>query len=89
MLEPLEKITAKQMNEAIQDGYSVTVIVNGVYCDYKPQAITPAELIALYNAMSADIRTMSEHNDNPDSLINELLGADRNVIETYIDTFLK
>ena len=31
------EITAEQMKEAIENGYSVTVIINGEYYEYKPE----------------------------------------------------
>lgn len=31
------EITAEQMKEAIKEGYTVTVIINGEYYEYKPE----------------------------------------------------
>ncbi len=38
-----EKITAKQMQEAIGHGFKVLVIINGEYYEYEPETITEKE----------------------------------------------
>lgn len=43
----------------------------------------------LYDVMSHDIGVMSEHGDSDIELLNEIESADNEIINAYIDTYLK
>jgi len=43
----------------------------------------------LYNVMSQDIGVMSEHGDNDIDLLHEIESADNEIINAYIDTYLR
>ena len=43
---------------------------------------------ALFEIMRNDISVMAEHNDDENSLLNELMTADQDIIDIYTETFM-
>ena len=44
--------------------------------------------VLLFEAMRNDIGVMSEHGDNEQSLLNEIMTADNDIIQAYKEIFL-
>ena len=53
------------------------------------EKMTTAEKMKLYNTMRCDISVMNEHGDNEQSLYDEIMTADDEILETYAETFLR
>lgn len=49
---------------------------------------TKEQIQELFDAMRSDMGVMAEHNDNEQSLLDELLTCDDDILEMYRDTFL-
>lgn len=49
---------------------------------------TKDQIQELFDAMRSDMGVMAEHNDNEQSLLDELLTCDNEIFETYKNTFL-